>query len=291
MLKEQSNFLINKGAVILSKKLLNKRAFVVCVDSDGCAMDTMNVKHLEYFGPLLVKVFEIEDSVKFLELWNRINLFSITRGINRFKGLVLSLQTFGYPGTIDNLVQWVETTNELSNVSLQKQIDKTPTEDLRKAMEWSLLVNAGIKELEGLDAPFENVLKSLGVIHKYADIAIVSSANTEAVLSEWQRHGLIEYVDVLFGQEDGTKAASIQSLIDNGYDKNKILMVGDAPGDSDAAKSCGVHYFPILFGEEASSWNKLTLEALGKLISGTYTVDYQASVDKTFTDILEKYSE
>ena len=29
-----------------------QKQFLVCVDSDGCAMDTMNVKHERFFGPL-----------------------------------------------------------------------------------------------------------------------------------------------------------------------------------------------------------------------------------------------
>ena len=29
--------------------------FCVCVDSDGCAMDTMNIKHIRCFGPCMVE--------------------------------------------------------------------------------------------------------------------------------------------------------------------------------------------------------------------------------------------
>lgn len=36
-----------------------KHNFIVCIDSDGCAMDTMNIKHEECFGPSAVKVFDI----------------------------------------------------------------------------------------------------------------------------------------------------------------------------------------------------------------------------------------
>ena len=28
--------------------------FLVCVDSDGCAMDTMDIKHIRCFGPCMV---------------------------------------------------------------------------------------------------------------------------------------------------------------------------------------------------------------------------------------------
>ena len=62
---------------------------MVCVDSDGCAMDTMEVKHRKCFGPKMIEVWGLQDiEEKFLEMWNMINLYSKTRGINRFKGLV-----------------------------------------------------------------------------------------------------------------------------------------------------------------------------------------------------------
>ena len=32
-----------------------KKRFAVCVDSDGCAMDTMNIKHIRCFGPCMVE--------------------------------------------------------------------------------------------------------------------------------------------------------------------------------------------------------------------------------------------
>lgn len=61
------------------------KEFLVCVDSDGCAMDTMNIKHFRTFGPEFVKSFHLEDIEKdVLDHWNKTNLFSETRGINRF---------------------------------------------------------------------------------------------------------------------------------------------------------------------------------------------------------------
>ena len=62
-----------------------KHDFLVCVDSDGCVMDTMNCKHFHCFGPCMVDEWELgqwRDAI--LERWNVINLFSMTRGINRF---------------------------------------------------------------------------------------------------------------------------------------------------------------------------------------------------------------
>ena len=41
--------------------LTNESPFVVCIDSDGCAMDTMDIKHIRFFGPLAAKYFEIKN--------------------------------------------------------------------------------------------------------------------------------------------------------------------------------------------------------------------------------------
>ena len=34
--------------------------YLICVDSDGCAMDTMNCKHLQCFGPCMVAEFGLD---------------------------------------------------------------------------------------------------------------------------------------------------------------------------------------------------------------------------------------
>jgi len=69
-----------------------KHDYLVCVDSDGCAMDTMNCKHFHCFGPCMVTEWALEQwEEEILHRWNDINLFQMTRGINRFKGLVMAL--------------------------------------------------------------------------------------------------------------------------------------------------------------------------------------------------------
>ena len=34
-----------------------KHDFLICVDSDGCAMDTMDIKHFRCFGPCMIEVW------------------------------------------------------------------------------------------------------------------------------------------------------------------------------------------------------------------------------------------
>ena len=71
---------------------VKKHEYLICVDSDGCVMDTMNCKHFHCFGPCMVTEWGLEEwKDEILKRWNEINLFSMTRGINRFKGLAIAL--------------------------------------------------------------------------------------------------------------------------------------------------------------------------------------------------------
>ena len=47
-------------------------------------------------------------------------------------------------------------------------------------------------------------------------------------------------------------------------------MVGDAPGDCDAAEKNGVWYYPILVRREAESWNELKETVLTVFQNGDY---------------------
>lgn len=36
------------------------KSYLICVDSDGCAMDTMTVKHVKCFGPCMVEEWNLQ---------------------------------------------------------------------------------------------------------------------------------------------------------------------------------------------------------------------------------------
>ena len=70
-----------------------EKDFLVCVDSDGCAIDSMDIKHIRSFGPCMVVEWGLQEwKEEILTRWNDINLYTLTRGINRFKGLSMALQ-------------------------------------------------------------------------------------------------------------------------------------------------------------------------------------------------------
>lgn len=265
-----------------------RKDFIVCVDSDGCAMDTMNVKHIEFFGPIAADVFNVQDRDAFLKEWNRVNLFSATRGINRFKALELVLNWAkdngdDQIGDISKLTDWAKNADTVSNAALEELIAKDSSEDLVKALDWSVKVNDGIEEeLAGNDKPFDGAKDGLEAISKVANIAIVSSANLGALESEWNRHGLMQYVDQVYGQERGSKQTAIAELISQGYDQDKVLMVGDAPGDKTAAEKNDVGFYPILFNKEKESWDRLVNEAIPTFLEGNYHPEYNQKMADEF---------
>lgn len=266
-----------------------KHNLAVCVDSDGCAMDTMNIKHIRCFGPCMVTEWGLEKwQEEILRRWNVINLYSATRGINRFKGLAMALKEIdGKYKPIDGveeLCAWAETAPELSNDAVEQQAEKHPV--FRKALAWSRAVNRAIEALPQEEIkPFEGVAEALRAAHEGADVVVVSSANPEAVRAEWKRFGLLEHVDLLCTQEMGSKAYCIRQLKEKGYDA--ILMCGDAPGDDAAAAENHVLYYPILVNREGESWKRFMEEGLGRFLRGEYAGSYQAELRKEFSDNLK----
>ena len=272
-----------------------KHDFLVCVDSDGCVMDTMNCKHFHCFGPCMVTEWGLEawkDTI--LERWNVINLFSMTRGINRFKGLAMALGEINAQYTpitgIAALQHWADTAPALSNDAVAKAATEATDPNAKlvfeKALAWSKAVNAAIVQLdESLKIPYEGAKEGLAAAHAFADVAMVSSANRDAVEEEWGKFGLLEHTDIVLAQDVGSKAACIKEMLKFGYDTSKVVMIGDAPGDCDAAEKNGVHYYPILVNHEKESWQEAIEIAFQKLADGAYA-PYGAEKKKAFLENL-----
>lgn len=274
------------------KSYEKKKDYLICVDSDGCAMDTMDIKHIRCFGPCMVEEWGLSEwESPVLDRWNEINLYTMTRGINRYKGLAMALKEIDEAYTeiegLDVLEKWVENSDELSNPALERAIEKNDNVALRKALYWSKKVNERINALPFDEKkPFEGVKEGLAYAHQYADIAIVSSANFQAVKEEWELYGLLDYADIILAQDTGSKAYCIQELVKKGYDKTHVLMTGDAPGDHMAAKKNDVFYYPILVRHEKESWIEFRETAVAKLLEGSYGGSYQEEKNKAFTDNL-----
>ncbi|MBQ7359756.1 MAG: HAD hydrolase-like protein [Lachnospiraceae bacterium] len=275
------------------ENFVKNKDYLLCVDSDGCAMDTMDIKHFKCFGPCMVEEWGLEEwEEAILTRWNEINLYTMTRGINRFKGLAMALKEINDQyiqiEDVDLLCRWAEESNELSNAAVSREIERCDSIIFKKALSWSKKVNEAINALPfEVKKPFEGVKEALEYAHQYVDVAIVSSANYEAVMEEWELYGLLEHVDVVMAQNVGSKAFCISEMLKKGYEKDKVLMAGDAPGDFDAAKKNDVFYYPILVRHEKESWDEFKAVAISKLLDGQYGGAYQKQKIEEFLNNLK----
>lgn len=254
-----------------------KKKFLLCIDSDGCVMDTMTIKHKSCFGPCMIEEWELHRwETEVLAIWNQINLYGITRGINRFKGLALTLAEVNGRFTpidgVDSLLTWSREADELSNRALESVAAARSKEKIfKKTLSWSIKVNEEIDNIPVSEKlPFPSAKRAIEFARGQADVAVVSSANPDALIEEWQTHGLFSLIDTMSSQTDGSKADCIDRLVAKGYDRRGVIMCGDSAGDYEAAKKCGVLFYPIIAGRENESWQEFIFEGFGKFIDGSF---------------------
>ncbi len=254
-----------------------KHSHLICIDSDGCAIDGMTVKHLKCFGPCAIEEWSLEaHKEELLEYWDKINLYTLTRGINRFKGMLMLLQYAKERNYITDDItayeNWVSTTKELSNISIEKEISAVEDVTLKKVFSWSKKVNVAIASLTNEEKlAFEGVKKALELAKGKADIAIISAANAAAVAEEFEFNELSSLIDVCMTQEYGSKAECIKQLVEKfGYSTENVVMIGDALGDFQSAEANKVLFYPIQVAKEVQSWNTFKDEILEQFLANKY---------------------
>jgi phosphoglycolate phosphatase-like HAD superfamily hydrolase len=279
------------------KTFAGSRDFFIGIDSDGCVFDTMEVKHKECFIPNIIKHYGLAAISKYVrEAGEFINLYSQHRGINRFPGLILTLDLVSqraevlrrrpYIPALTGLRDWVGRETRLSNPALSTEVQTTGDADLAAALTWSEAVNRTIGEVVKDVPPFPFVRESLESMQGLADVMVVSATPGEALMREWDEHGLRPLVSLIAGQEMGSKREHLALAAVGRYETEKILMVGDAPGDLKAAESNGVLFYPIDPGAEESSWQRFFEEALPRFFAGTYAGDYMGAQVARFRALL-----
>lgn len=253
---------------------------LVCIDSDGCAFDSMEAKHRRCFGPQIMNVWSLEAKAdQVLEKWNEVNLYSCTRAINRFKALVLVLKAFDEPDW-KVINEWTERVSVLSNVTLSQEKDPA----LCRALKWSIMVNDAIAAMPTA-LPFDGVREGIIQMAETADIVVISSTNPAALEKEWTNAGLRPYISQIMSHRDGSKKKCIASLLQKGYKPQNIIMLGDAPGDYQAAYANEVHFYPILPKKEVQSWKDFFEKIYPKFISGFYSGATEAGCNEEFLEL------
>jgi len=267
--------------------------FFVGIDSDGCVFDTMEIKHKECFCPQFINCMGLQPVSKYArETWEFVNLYSKTRGWNRFKALIQALDLLAVRPEVkarevkiprmQGLRDWMERETKLGNPALAEAVERTGDADLKCALEWSTDVNAAVERIVRNVPPFPLVKESLRKMRAQADSIVVSQTPVEALVREWREHGLDGLVCFIAGQELGTKSEHLAFAAKGKYSPRKVLMVGDAPGDLKAAKENEALFYPINPGDEGASWQRLHDEALERFLTGSYEGTYEASLITQF---------
>ena len=273
------------------KEFRKTREFLIGIDSDGCVMNTMDVKHMRCFGPCLVYEWDLgEYRDEIIRLWRKVNLLSVSRGVNRFQGLAKVLKSIHENYTevegLEEYLRWTESAQELSDKSLEEVYAKTENICMKKALDWSRLVNQSMAMVSDTKKPpFEGTEDALRLAREYADIVILTAANRQEINKEWEVFELAQYTDLLMSQETGRKEECLKMLLEKGYEKDHVLMVGDAPADLAAAQGAGVLFYPILAYQERESWEKFS-KALECFTEGRYAGAYQEERIKEFQENL-----
>ena len=285
------------------KKFKPKHEFFVGIDSDGSVFDTMGIKQRECFCPWLIAFFGLQPVAQAVrECKEFADLFSKTRGANRHittKRIIAELlpehpltkaggfEVPQYP----YYFAWVDDPGStLSNDGLKQAINEANDTEVKKelqlALAWSERVNWAIEEIVKGMPPFACVRQVLEKIRPLADVIVVSGTPYEALNREWEEHDIAKYVDLIAGQEMGNKAEHLEYAAKGRYEKDHILMIGDAPGDMNAARANDALFYPINPGNEIESWKRFCDEAFDKFINGEYAGRYEEELIAQFDSYL-----
>lgn len=279
------------------KKLKPGHDFFIGIDSDGCVFDSMEVKQKEFFIPYALKYFDLYSISKILrETWEFVNLYSIHRGGNRFISIIKVFNLLHekkevtYSGCklpdLSSLEEWIKNETKLSNDNLRKYFESNYSPDLEKVVRWSEAVNKDISEWLRNIPPYPFARQAIEKTSVLADIIIVSQTPLEALEREWEENDLKKYVVTIAGQEHGTKTEHLALAAKGKYPDNKILMIGDAKGDLDAARNNRILFYPIIPGKEDNAWERFINEGFEKFTKGTYAGSYEDSLLKDFSKSL-----
>ena len=271
--------------------------FFIGIDSDGCAFDTMEVKHKECFIPNIIKYWDLQPVSKYArEAAEFVNLYSKWRGINRWPALMMVFDLLRERSEVTarkvkiteakKVREFISSGNALSDSGLKAFMADHKDLELDQAWAWTRAVNETVAGLVHGVPPFPFVRESLEKMQGKADMVVVSATPTEALIREWQEHDIAKYSRIIAGQELGTKEVHLNLAAKGKYAEGHILMMGDAPGDMKAARSINALFFPINPGHEDKSWELFYNEGLEKFLSGNYAGAYEQKLIEGFEKLL-----
>lgn len=270
---------------------MTKKEFFMGIDSDGTAFDSMTLKHRNAFIPKMIEIWGLEKhSEKVFEICEDINLYSKTRGIDRFSGLLVSFDRMKEEGIIlpdySPLKKFLEENEKLSNATLEEYIRVNDAPILNQVLSWSIEADAVFEEKVEKLMPFKPIVEILKSASEKADIAVISSASARSLEKDWQKEDLSHYLTAIYGQEQGKKGEQLKLATEGRYEQNKAVMLGDALGDYNAARSANIRFYPIIPGREEQSWLRFEEKYEEIFFSGRYDENCEKELMQEFYEAL-----
>jgi phosphoglycolate phosphatase-like HAD superfamily hydrolase len=275
------------------RDLIPSHEYFIGIDSDGCVFDSMEVKQKQFFIPNALKYFDLYSISEILrKTWEFVNLYSINRGGNRFISIIKVFELLGENPDVKksgcrlpdmtSLKKWVRSENRLGNSTLRIYFESNYDPDLEKIVCWTEAINEDIAlHLKNIP-PFPNAVSSIKKASLFSDLVVVSQTPLEALEREWEESNLRKFVRLVAAQEHGTKSEHLAIAAKGKYSDNRILMIGDAKGDLDAAKGNGVLFYPVIPGSEDKSWKTFNNEAFERFIDTTYRGKFEENLISEF---------
>ena len=273
-------------------------SYFVGIDSDGTVFDSMEVKQKRVFQPMALELWGLQAvENQFREAADFINLYSTHRGTNRFQGLVMVFENLRRNSALARqlpdpsaLREFVLSGRSLSVDALEEYAGENPSPFLAEAATWSRRSDelyARITREEG-NPPYPLVRECLERAAQSANVRVISSASRAGLEHDWGGAGLLGHVGPVAGQEAGDKKTQLARAIGAARAADHSLMIGDAPGDLEAARAAGALFFPVLPGREKQSWEQLHHEGLDRFFGGAFAGEYQEGLLARFRNALQE---
>ena len=280
--------------------------FLVAIDTDGCVTDNMNGKQMLIFHPQFMEFYQLWGIESyFREVAEYYNLFSVDRGCNRFIAIQLTLNALQNRKDIQQVLQerhiklpnikslneYIAYTKEnklgLGNPSLEKFLNQNPKDlAIYKLLGWSEAVNRMFPHISAKIPPFDKVKECLELMAQYADILIVSKTPYSDLANYWEAQGIAQYVQIIAGQEMGSKGHHIEVAKRAGnYEDDQVLMIGDGGGDLKAVKENNGLFYPTPPGQEQMAWDNFP-DAFQLFVKKEYKGEFEDKLIQAFNQAL-----
>ncbi len=272
------------------KKFKRTKDFLIAIDTDGCVTDNMSGKQILIFHPQFMEFYQLwEIESYYREVAEYYNLFSVDRGCNRFIAIQLTLTALKNRKDVQKILKekhiklpeieplnrYISYTRKnklgLGNPTLEEFLNQNPLDlALYKLLGWSEAINRTFPYISAKIPPFDNVKESLELMSQRADILVVSKTPYADLANYWKTQEIDQYVQMIAGQEMGSKGHHIEIAKKAGkYENDQVMMIGDGGGDLKAVKENSGLFYPTPPGQEKEAWKNFPNSFQNLLIKNT----------------------